>query len=80
VLACTVLAPFSIWPASVDGALLSLKAAFQFPLGSVDPAMDDEEAELMWEVHPDGTLYASVEAAPPQWIESTGALFALVRH
>ena len=45
----------------------------------VDPAMEDEDAELIWEVHPDGTLFASVEAAPPQRIKSTGALVALVR-
>ena len=43
----------------------------------VDPAMEDE-AELVWEVHPDGTLFASVEAAP-QRIESTGTLVALAR-
>ena len=43
----------------------------------VDPAMEDEDAELVWEVHPDGTLVASVEAAPPQRIELTGALVAL---
>ena len=45
----------------------------------VDPAMEDEGVELVWEVHPDGTLFASVEAAPPQRIESTGALVALAR-
>jgi hypothetical protein len=27
----------------------------------VDPAMEEEDAELVWEVHPDGTLIASVE-------------------
>ena len=36
---------------------------------SVDPAMEDEDTELVWEVHPDGTLFAAVEAAPPQEIE-----------
>ena len=45
----------------------------------VDPAMEDEGVELVWEVHPDGTLFASVEAAPPHRIESTGALVALAR-
>ena len=45
----------------------------------VDPAMEDEDAELVWEIHPDGTLFASVEAVPPPRIESTGALVALVR-
>jgi len=28
----------------------------------VDPAMEEEDASLVWEVHPDGTLTASVEA------------------
>ena len=46
---------------------------------TVDPTMEDEDAELVWEVHPDGTLFASVEAAPPQPIEPTGTLVALVR-
>ena len=46
---------------------------------SVDPAMEDEDTELVWEVHPDGTLIASVEAAPPQEIESTDTLVSLVR-
>ena len=27
----------------------------------VDPAIDEEDTELVWEVHPDGTLIASVE-------------------
>ena len=46
---------------------------------SVDPAMEDEDTELVWEVHPDGTLFASVEAAPPQEIESTNTLISLAR-
>ena len=46
---------------------------------SVDPAMEDEDAELVWEVHPDGTLVASVEVAPPQRVEPTNTLVALVR-
>ena len=46
---------------------------------SVDPAMEDEDTELVWEVHPDGTLIASVEAAPPQEIESTNTLISLAR-
>ena len=45
---------------------------------SVDPAMEDEDTELVWEVRPDGTLIASVEAAPPQEIESTDTLVSLV--
>jgi hypothetical protein len=28
----------------------------------VDPALEEEDAELVWEVHPDGTLVASVGA------------------
>ena len=45
----------------------------------VDPAVEDKDAELVWKVHPDGTLFASVEASPPQRIESPGAMVALVR-
>lgn len=29
----------------------------------VDPAMEEEDAELVWDVTPDGTLRASVESA-----------------
>jgi hypothetical protein len=29
----------------------------------VDPAMEEVDAELFWEIHPDGTLIASVEDA-----------------
>ena len=46
---------------------------------SVDPAMEDEDTELVWEVHPDGTLFAAVEAAPPPEIESTDTLISLAR-
>jgi hypothetical protein len=46
----------------------------------VDPAMEEEDAELVWEVHPDGTLVASVQAASPERIEPAGALVALARH
>ena len=45
---------------------------------SVDPAMEDEDTELVWEVHPDGTLIASVEPAPEE-IESTATLASLAR-
>jgi hypothetical protein len=37
----------------------------------VDPAMEDE-AELVWQIHQDGTMFASVEPAP-QRIEPTTA-------
>ena len=30
---------------------------------AVDPAMEEEDAELVWDVRPDGTLVASVESA-----------------
>jgi hypothetical protein len=30
----------------------------------VDPALEEEDAELTWDVHPDGTLAASVEVVP----------------
>ena len=46
---------------------------------SVDPAMEDEDTELVWEVHPDGTLIAAVEPAPPEEIESTATLASLAR-
>ena len=41
--------------------------------------MEDEDTELVWEVHPDGTLIAAVEAVPPQEIESTATLASLAR-
>lgn len=31
----------------------------------VDPAMEEEDAELTWDVKPDGTLVASVQAVQP---------------
>lgn len=31
---------------------------------AVDPAMEEEDAELTWDVRPDGTLVASVDAVP----------------
>ena len=43
----------------------------------VDPAKEDE-AELIWQIHPDGTLFASVEPAPLR-IEPTTASVAFVR-
>jgi hypothetical protein len=46
---------------------------------SVDPTIEDEDAELVWEVHPDGTLVASVEATSPQEIASTDTLVSVVR-
>lgn len=30
----------------------------------VDPALEEEDAELTWDVHPDGTLVASIETVP----------------
>lgn len=30
----------------------------------VDPALEEEDAELTWDVRPDGTLVASVDAVP----------------
>jgi len=30
----------------------------------VDPALEEEDAELTWDVHPDGTLVASIEIVP----------------
>ena len=27
----------------------------------VDPAMEDDEAELVWDINPDGTLYAAID-------------------
>ena len=30
----------------------------------VDPALEEEDAELTWDIRPDGTLVASVDAVP----------------
>jgi hypothetical protein len=39
----------------------------------VDPAMEEEDAELVWDITPDGTLHASIEAADTNVIiASTG--------
>ena len=46
----------------------------------VDPAMDEENAELVWAIYHDGTLVATVEEASPERIESTGALIAVARR
>lgn len=43
----------------------------------VDPAAEDEDTEPVWKFHPDGTLVASVKAAPSQQIESPGTLISL---
>ena len=32
---------------------------------AVDPALEEEDAELTWDVRPDGTLVASVNTVPP---------------
>ena len=40
---------------------------------SVDPALEEEDAELVWEVHRDGTLVASVEAAAAMVATTDGA-------
>jgi hypothetical protein len=37
----------------------------------VDPAMEEEDAELVWDINPDGTLHASVEV--PQVIVASQA-------
>jgi len=34
----------------------------------VDPAMEEEDAQLVWDVKPDGTLVGSVEAVPSDMI------------
>lgn len=36
----------------------------------IDPALDEEEAELVWNIDPDGTFYASVDA--PTLIVASG--------
>jgi len=45
----------------------------------VDPAVDEEDARLVWGVHPDGTLVAFVEAAPIQNTEPSDELVAFAR-
>lgn len=45
----------------------------------VDPAMDREETELVWAIHHDGTLVATVQAASAKRTRSTGTLVALAR-
>lgn len=37
----------------------------------VDPALDEEDAELVWDVNTDGTLYASIET-PALAVASVG--------
>ena len=37
----------------------------------VDPALEEEDAELVWDVNPDGTLYAAIET-PAVAIASAG--------
>jgi hypothetical protein len=37
----------------------------------VDPAMEEEDAELVWEIKPDGTLIAGVEAVGSMVASST---------
>ena len=43
--------------ALVDGEAERVMARCVF----VDPALEEEDAELVWDVKPDGTLYASIE-------------------
>lgn len=37
----------------------------------VDPALEEEDAELVWDINPDGTLYASIGA--PEIVVASGA-------
>ena len=39
----------------------------------VDPAMEEEDAELAWEIRGDGKLYASIEVAGPDAIAAIDA-------
>ncbi|MBP0438151.1 hypothetical protein [Tianweitania sediminis] len=50
--------------AEVNPALLDLSGRFPQVMAkcvAVDPAMEEEDAELVWNLQPDGTLYAAVE-------------------
>ena len=66
-------APVALYEAAedCDSALPNSLTTFKGQYGRlfarcvpVDPALEEEEAELTWDVRPDGTLVASVDAAP----------------
>ncbi len=52
---CTEQLPFALSAAASQETKIMAKCI------AVDPAMEEEDAELVWDVLPDGTLVASVE-------------------
>jgi len=46
----------------------------------VDPAMEEEDAELVWDINPDGTLFAEIEAVPPDVASVDRSTTASVRR
>jgi hypothetical protein len=40
---------------------------------AVDPALEEEDAELTWDIRPDGTLVASVDAVPSDVMVASNA-------
>jgi hypothetical protein len=50
--------------AELNPAISGVTTTFPQVMGkcvSVDPSMEEEDAELVWNLQPDGTLYAAVE-------------------
>lgn len=50
--------------AEINPAIAGITMTFPQVMGKcvpVDPAMDEEDAELVWNLKPDGTLFAAVE-------------------
>jgi hypothetical protein len=50
--------------AEINPAIAGMTTAFPQIMGKcvpVDPAMEEEDAELVWNINPDGALYAAVE-------------------
>lgn len=50
--------------AEINPAIAGMTTTFPQIMGkcvSVDPAMEEEDAELVWNINPNGALYAAVE-------------------
>jgi len=64
----------------LPNALGALTEEFEQLFGQcllIDPAVDEEDARLVWEVLPDGTLVSPVTAAPSETTEPLSAMIAL---
>ena len=46
----------------------------------VDPALEEEDAELTWDVRPDGTLIAAIEAVPADVLVADGRCVKFATH